>query len=75
MKIPYRKVYSDYSYDWVPLKMTGRWKYVSNPYCDNTIFIEYYWGFFNLLRAWIREENIEFLEETKEEMFNCNRNY
>jgi len=71
MKIPYIRTYGDYLVNWVPLKPTGRWKYVTDIYNENTIFIEHYHGFLNLFKKWTHEDNIEFLEETKEEIFNC----
>ncbi|MCK9369205.1 hypothetical protein M0R04_04640 [Candidatus Dojkabacteria bacterium] len=71
MKLPHRKVWYEFFASWEIIKPTGRWKYVTNYLYKDIIYVEVRYGPFNLFTNWIHENDIEFLEETKEEIFDC----
>ena len=55
--IAYRKVYTEYSYFWEQLNLTGRWALDRKPgYNDYALFLEHQGLFF---KRWIHEDDIE----------------
>lgn len=67
--IPYFEKTGDYGRcDYYPLKQTGRWKYVTNEYFIDKIFVEHKELIFG---SWIDEDDIHLMPVRSEEIHDC----
>ena len=52
------------------LNPTGRYKFVSNHNYSDKMFIEH--KLLHILKVWVTEDKIVFLQDKSEEIFDCN---
>lgn len=55
----------DYEYGLIKLNWTGKWKKYKDPYGKEIIFLQHKNKYIPILKFWIHEDDIEFLEKEK----------
>jgi hypothetical protein len=69
--VPYREICGDMGgMSYKPFKPTGRWKYVTNEYWVDKIFVEHQGLIF---KSWISEDSISFRNERSTETHECKK--